>query len=159
MSIFSVFSQISGGDAVAAKDPKKVQLGNRLRELREGAELSREQLAELAGVSVRAVVQWELGEREPGWFNMLALAEALGVDCTAFTQAPAERPSAGPGRPHKDIDEDNGQAEPKRPRGRPRKAPAATQETPAASKATSAPSGQKRAPRDKRGERKGKGES
>ena len=144
---------------MAAKDPKKVQLGNRLRELREGAELSREQLAELAGVSVRAVVQWELGEREPGWFNMLALAEALGVDCTAFTQAPAERPSAGPGRPHKDIDEDNGQAEPKRPRGRPRKAPAATQETPAASKATSAPSGQKRAPRDKRGERKGKGES
>ena len=100
------------------KNLNKVRLGWRIRELREGAGQSREQLAGAAGVSVRAVVQWELGEREPGWFNVLALAEALGVDCTSFTQAPAERQSAGPGRPRK------GQAvapAPKRPRGRPRK--------------------------------------
>jgi transcriptional regulator with XRE-family HTH domain len=103
---------------VADKDPKKVQLGNRIRELREGAGLGREQMAAAAGVSVRAVVQWELGEREPGWFNMLALAEALGVDCTAFTRAPAERPPAGPGRPRK---EPAALSAPKRPRGRPRK--------------------------------------
>jgi hypothetical protein len=80
--------------------------------------LSREQPAAAAGCSVRAVLQWELGEREPGWFNMLALAEALGIDCTAFTRAPAGRPPAGPGRPRK------GPAEPpapKRPRGGPRK--------------------------------------
>jgi transcriptional regulator with XRE-family HTH domain len=86
---------------MAEKDPKMVRLGERIRELREGAGLSRDQMAEAAGVSVRAVVQWELGEREPGWFNMLALAGALGVDCTAFTQAPAEREPAGPGRPRK----------------------------------------------------------
>ena len=84
---------------MAGKDPKKVQLGNRIRELREGAGLGREQLAEAAGVSARGVVQWELGEREPGWFNVLALAAALGVDCTAFAQQPAEREPAGPGRP------------------------------------------------------------
>jgi hypothetical protein len=30
-----------------------------------------------AAVSVRAVVQCESEEREPGWFNMLALADAL----------------------------------------------------------------------------------
>src|SRR5262245_21543242 len=100
------------------KDPKKVQLGNRIRELREAAGLSREQLATAAGVSVRGIVQWELGEREPGWFNMLALSEALGVDCNAFVQVPAERPPGGPGRPRKAS-----VAEPtfKRSRGRPKK--------------------------------------
>jgi transcriptional regulator with XRE-family HTH domain len=103
---------------VAGKDPKKAALGDRIRELREGAGLGREQLAAAAGVSVRAVVQWELGEREPGWFNMLALAEALGVDCTAFTRAPAERTPAGPGRPRKAP---TMPPTPKRPRGRPRK--------------------------------------
>lgn len=100
------------------KDPKKVQLGNRIRELREAAGLSREQLATAAGVSVRGIVQWELGEREPGWFNMLALSEALGVDCNAFTQVPAERPPGAPGRPRK---EPAAASAPKRPRGRPRK--------------------------------------
>ena len=103
---------------MAEKDPKKVQLGNRIRELREGAGLSREQMADAASVSIRAVVQWELGEREPGWFNMLALCKALGVDCTAFIQPPAARPPAGPGRPRK---EPAGEPAPKRPRGRPRK--------------------------------------
>ena len=80
---------------MAGNDSKRAQLGGRIRELRAGAGLSREQLAAAAGVSVRAVVQWELGEREPGWFNVLALAEALGVDCTAFTQAPAELAAPG----------------------------------------------------------------
>ena len=103
---------------MSVKDPKKVQLGNRIRELREGAGLSRENLADATGVSVRAVVQWELGEREPGWFNMLALGEALGVNCAAFIEAPAERMSAGPGRPRK---EQRAEPAPKRPRGRPRK--------------------------------------
>jgi transcriptional regulator with XRE-family HTH domain len=102
---------------VPEKDPKKVQLGNRIRELREAAGLSREQLASAADVSVRAVIQWELGEREPGWFNMLALAEALRVNCSAFLQPPAERPLAGRGRPRKEQ-----APAPKRPRGRPRKA-------------------------------------
>ena len=100
------------------KDPKKLQLGGRIRELRDAAGLSREQLAAAAGVSVRAVVQWELGEREPGWFNMLALAEALRVDCAAFIQAPADRPTVGPGRPRKAPAT---APAPKRPRGRPPK--------------------------------------
>jgi hypothetical protein len=59
--------------------------------------------------------------REPGWFNMLALAEALGVDCRAFLEEPAERPPAGRGRPRKEPAEAEAPA-PKRPRGRPRKA-------------------------------------
>jgi transcriptional regulator with XRE-family HTH domain len=103
------------------KDPKKVQLGDRIRELREVARLSREQLADGAGVSIRAVIQWEVGEREPGWFNMLALAEALGVEVTAFLTEPAERPQTGPGRPPRRAAELAEQPVPKRPRGRPRK--------------------------------------
>jgi transcriptional regulator with XRE-family HTH domain len=106
---------------VAEKDPKKAQLGNRIRELRDGAELSREQLAAAAGVSLRAVVQWELGEREPGWFNVLALADALGVDCTAFLQEPGERPPPTPGRPKKaDATDKEKSAAPTR-RSRPRR--------------------------------------
>jgi transcriptional regulator with XRE-family HTH domain len=73
----------------------------RLRELREAAGLTQGQLAERAGVKRDAVARWEAGKREPGWSNVLGLAEALGVDCTAFTQPPAERPTAGRGRPRK----------------------------------------------------------
>ena len=83
------------------KDPKKVALGKRIRELREQAGLSREQLAPVAGVSVRAIVQWELGEREPGWFNITAICNALGIDCTAFTTTAADREPPGRGRPRK----------------------------------------------------------
>ena len=100
------------------KDPRKARLGNRIRELREAAGLTREQLGAAARVSVRAVVQWELGEREPGWFNMLALAAALGVDCRAFAAEPADRPPPAVGRPRTRPAEGD---TPKRPRGRPRK--------------------------------------
>jgi transcriptional regulator with XRE-family HTH domain len=98
---------------VPEKDPKKVQLGQRIRELREGKGLTREQLADAACVSLRAVVQWELGEREPGWFNILALCQALGVDCQAFAQAPSMLPESRRGRPRK----------PKTPRGEDGKGP------------------------------------
>src|SRR5262245_59344240 len=93
--------------------------GGRVRELREERGWSREDLANAAGVSARAVVQWERNEREPSWSNVLALAAALGVECTAFTTPPAEREPAGPGRPRKQQPPE--QPAPKRPRGRPRK--------------------------------------
>ncbi len=103
------------------KDPKKVQLGNRIRELREAAGLGRQQLADGAGFSVRAVIQWELGDREPGWFNMLALAEALDVPVTAFLQEPAPRPPAARGRPTRAAAQQPEAPKPNRPTGRPRK--------------------------------------
>jgi transcriptional regulator with XRE-family HTH domain len=96
-----------------------VWYGGRLRELREGAGLTREQLAERAGVSARGVTQWERDEREPGWSNVISLAKALGVTCEAFTQPPAEREPAKPGRPPKPKEEQPSGA--KRPRGRPKK--------------------------------------
>jgi DNA-binding XRE family transcriptional regulator len=90
----------------------------RLRELREGAGLTQTGLAEKAGLTREGVAQLETGRRKPAWETVLALCRALGCSCEAFTQPPAERLPAGPGRPRK------GQAEepaPKRPRGRPRK--------------------------------------
>jgi hypothetical protein len=49
------------------------------------------------------------------------MAEALGVQVTAFLKEPAERPQAGPGRPPKRAAKPAEPPAPKRPRGRPRK--------------------------------------
>jgi transcriptional regulator with XRE-family HTH domain len=87
----------------------------RLRELRSQAGLTQEQLADKAGVKRGAIARWELGKREPSWSNVIALADALGVSCEAFRQAPASSPEPRRGRPPK------AEAQPpKRPRGRPR---------------------------------------
>ena len=83
------------------KDERLVRLGRRLRELREERGLSRKQLVDRAGLSERAIIKWELGEREPGWFNILALCAALGVECTAFAVEPSPAPAPSRGRPRK----------------------------------------------------------
>src|SRR5262245_52701412 len=76
----------------------------RLRELRVAAGLSREQLAERAGLKAGGIRNLEQGVRLPGWETVLALAKALGVECTAFTQEPATSDAAlPPGRPRKDA--------------------------------------------------------
>lgn len=76
-------------------------LGARVRELREQAGLTQSQLGEKMGVQRLAVARWESGDREPGWSTILELCRVFSVDCTAFTQEPAERESTGPGRPRK----------------------------------------------------------
>src|SRR5262245_29005878 len=93
----------------------------RLKELREGAGLTQPQLAEKAGLSKAGVADLEQGRREPSWATAVALAEALGVDCGAFLEAPADRPQTGRGRPPKPAPEPESQPAPKRPRGRTRK--------------------------------------
>jgi putative transcriptional regulator len=78
-----------------ATDPRLVQFGRRLRELRQEAGLTQTELAERAGVKRDAVARWERGAREPGWFNVVALAEALGVDCLAFLVEPGTDDGSG----------------------------------------------------------------
>lgn len=126
----------------------KEWFGPRLRELREAAGLTHQQLAERAGVSVDGVSQWERGVREPGWGSVLSLAQALGVDCTAFAQEPrAEAESRGPGRPRKPAPAGQPSGEDKRPRGRPKKAP-----EPAAGRGQGEePSGEKPATKKRKG--------
>lgn len=97
-------------------DPKWI--AGRIRELREGKGWTREELAKAAGVSVRAIVQWERVEREPSWSNVLLLAAALDVECTAFTTRPADREPARRGRPIKIAEDRSSGTEVKRIRHR-----------------------------------------
>src|SRR5688572_21418827 len=81
--------------------------GQRLRQLREGTGLSQQQLAEKAGCHFMTVAKLEQGSQEPAWPLVLAFADALGVECSAFTNAAETGPET---------------ASTKRPRGRPPKA-------------------------------------
>lgn len=58
--------------------------GPRLRRLRLAAGWTQAALAARAGVSRRAVIKWERGEREPSWPAVVALARALGVGVERF---------------------------------------------------------------------------
>jgi transcriptional regulator with XRE-family HTH domain len=72
----------------------------RLRELREAAGLTQQQLARSAGLDSRNLSRLENGERVPTWPTVRALAAALGVGCGAFEQPPAARfRKRRPGRP------------------------------------------------------------
>jgi DNA-binding XRE family transcriptional regulator len=73
---------------------------SRLRQLREAAGLTQVQLAERAGPHLHGITKLEQGNREPAWSPVLALAEALGVDCMAFvansgSEEAAPKPSRG----------------------------------------------------------------
>lgn len=84
-------------------------IAGRLRELRTAAGLTQQELAERVGVKREAVARWEKGDQEPGWSYVLALAAALGVDCTAFAQEPAvEAEPRKAGRPRKDVSSTDG---------------------------------------------------
>src|SRR5205807_2293586 len=92
-----ISEKLSFGDPVMASE----WFAGRLRELREAKGWTRNQLADAAGMAMDGVAHLELGRRKPTWETVLALAAALGVDCTAFTKPPAEREPAKPGRPAK----------------------------------------------------------
>jgi transcriptional regulator with XRE-family HTH domain len=78
----------------------------RLRELRESAGLTTYALAKKCGLTKQALYRLESGSNEPTWQTVQLLAAGLGVDCTAFVDPSLQTPDA----------------EPSRPRGRPRKA-------------------------------------
>jgi transcriptional regulator with XRE-family HTH domain len=57
-----------------------LQTTSRLRELRDTASLSQEELAELSGVSRATIAALELGNRKPHPKTRRKLAKALGVE-------------------------------------------------------------------------------
>jgi transcriptional regulator with XRE-family HTH domain len=77
----------------------------RLRELREAGALSREALAERAGIKTSAVRDIEQAVYSPNWETVVALCRALGVGCDAFLEQPAKRPRATRGRPPKSAED------------------------------------------------------
>jgi putative transcriptional regulator len=71
----------------------------RLKELREAAGLTQKELAEKATVGQRTVSHLEQGAQTPSWATVMKLAEALGIDSTAFLQPPKTRRKPRRGRP------------------------------------------------------------
>ncbi len=73
----------------------------RLKELRSAKGWTQQQLADASGLKLGGIRDLEQGVNNPTWPTVLALAEALGVDCSAFTVEPSERHTSGRGRPRK----------------------------------------------------------
>jgi transcriptional regulator with XRE-family HTH domain len=65
------------------------QISRRLRELREGRQLSLRALAQKAGVAVSFVSKIEAGRGSPTVATLLKLLEALGISAPEFFAAPA----------------------------------------------------------------------
>ena len=63
---------------------EKLAVGQRIRELRTGKELSLRALAELSNLSSNAISLIERGDNSPTVSSLHALASALGVPITAF---------------------------------------------------------------------------
>jgi transcriptional regulator with XRE-family HTH domain len=70
--------------------------GERLRELREQAGLTQERLAYKSAMSIGSIRNYEQGIREPYWKGVFQLAEALGVDCSAFKVCVGAEPVVKP---------------------------------------------------------------
>ena len=75
--------------------------GARLKELRKTGGMTQPELAEKAGMSKGGIADLEQGINQPSWATVASLAKALGVDCRAFLQPPADSEPQGRGRPSK----------------------------------------------------------
>jgi transcriptional regulator with XRE-family HTH domain len=56
-----------------------------LRELREKAGLTQQQLADKAGIPVTSLRNHEQGQRSPSWAAVVKLSKALGVTADTFS--------------------------------------------------------------------------
>ena len=56
------------------------ELGNRILEIRKRKGLSQEELAEMAGISLRTLQRIEKGETEPRGYTLKSICQALGTD-------------------------------------------------------------------------------
>jgi transcriptional regulator with XRE-family HTH domain len=79
------------GMVLFSKDAPSVNVGNRLHELREAHHISMRGLAAKSGLSANALSMIERGKTSPSVSTLYKLAEALGVDITAFFGESEER--------------------------------------------------------------------
>ena len=73
------------------KEAPSVNVGGRLRELREARNISMRGLATKSGLSANALSMIERGKTSPSVSTLYKLSEAMGVDITAFFGEPVER--------------------------------------------------------------------
>jgi len=73
------------------KEAPSVNVGFRLRELREERKVSMRGLAVKSGLSANALSMIERGKTSPSVSTLYKLSEAMGVDITAFFGKPVER--------------------------------------------------------------------
>lgn len=73
----------------------------RLRELREAAGLSQQDLSDKSGVKLGTLRDIEQGVSFPGWDKAIAIAKALKIDVGELAKRPAEHPPPKRGRPKK----------------------------------------------------------
>lgn len=73
---------------------KRYCIGDKVRQFREAADQSRQQLASAAGVSLGGYIKIETNETVPDWPTVVALAETLGVSVAEFAPAPAASKAA-----------------------------------------------------------------
>src|SRR5947209_812900 len=97
--------------------------GDRLKQLRDGAGLSQSMLAAAAEIGLQTLKDYEGNRRGPSLEIAQRLAKALGETCLAFDGCEFRHATQGP---KKDA-ADEAPAEPRRPRGRPKKVPAVDQ--------------------------------
>jgi DNA-binding XRE family transcriptional regulator len=64
--------------------------GEKLRQLRDRAGLTQQQLAEASGVNLWTIRGYEQGRREPNWKVAIHLAHALGVKVEAFANCTSQ---------------------------------------------------------------------
>jgi quercetin dioxygenase-like cupin family protein/DNA-binding XRE family transcriptional regulator len=72
-------------------DAVSVDIGQRLRELREERNISMRRLALKSGLSANALSMIERGKASPSVSTLYKLADALGVSITAFFGSPVDR--------------------------------------------------------------------
>ena len=60
------------------------EFGARLRALRKGRRMSREELGEKLGISYMTIRRWELGERSPRMEEIKQICKVLGIDDTVL---------------------------------------------------------------------------
>jgi transcriptional regulator with XRE-family HTH domain len=77
--------------ALYQHDAVSVNIGERLRELREARNISMRTLATKSGLSANALSMIERGRASPSVSTLYKLAEALGISITSFFGSDAER--------------------------------------------------------------------
>lgn len=73
--------------------PTTTPIGTLIRERRQRRNLTQHQLAELVGVTQKAISSWEIGRTEPGARHLFAIADALHLPLKAVREATTGEPT------------------------------------------------------------------